>query len=83
MQDPTLDEMKDFLKSLTIYEADEFDIACAIYYFASDWHSGQFSNLYSVLCTCGYTPGRLETGIDSVSDTAAMLLGELEAHYGK
>ena len=80
MQDPTYDEMETFLKTLTIYEASEFDIACAIYWFSSLWHSGQWSNLYSALCRSEYSPGACET--EPSSDTVeGMLLGELEAKF--
>lgn len=80
MQDPTYEEMETFLKTLTIYEASEFDIACAIYWFSSLWHSGQWSNLYSALSTSPYRPGACET--EPSSDTLeGMLLGELETKF--
>lgn len=34
----------------------------AIYWFALDWHTGQTSNLYSVLSTSPFTPGPLDDG---------------------
>lgn len=80
MQDPTYDEMETFLKTLTIYEASEFDIACAIYWFSSQWHSGQWSNLYSALSTSPYKPGACET-VPSSETVEGMLLEELESHY--
>jgi hypothetical protein len=57
LSDPTRDEM---LSALAQSSADEFDIEAAIYWFASDWHSGQWSNLYSALCTSPYKPGLSE-----------------------
>ena len=38
----------------------DFDFESALYYLATNWHSGQWSELYSILSTSGYKPGRLE-----------------------
>lgn len=57
--DPTLAEMQELLDEGGFEES---DIAEAIYWFASDWHSGQMSNLYSALLHCGHRPGPLATG---------------------
>jgi len=35
----------------------KFDVEAAIYWFASDYHSGQWSDLYSILSTSDYYPG--------------------------
>ena len=80
MQDPTYEEMETFLKTLKIYDASEFDIACSIYWFSSQWHSGQWSNLYSALSTSPYKPGSCET-VPSNETVEGMLLEELESHY--
>jgi hypothetical protein len=53
--DPTIEELRSFLAS-----ADEFEREAAIYWFASDWHSGQWSNLYMAVCASEYRPGALE-----------------------
>lgn len=66
LKDPSLDEMTAFLSR---QGADEYDAAVAIYWFASQWHGGQWSNLYSALCSCGFEPGpiaRLERETESV-----------------
>lgn len=68
MPDPTLSEMIDVLRehyalSNVDYIRDinnDFDVAQAIYWFCADYHSGQTSNLYSVLCGSKYRPGCLE-----------------------
>jgi hypothetical protein len=57
--DPTIDEMREALTDLVPY-ADEFTTEAAIYWFASDYHSGQGSDLYKALCASPYTPGALE-----------------------
>jgi hypothetical protein len=57
--DPTIDEMRETLTDLVPY-ADEFTTEAAIYWFASDYHSGQGSDLYKALCASPYTPGALE-----------------------
>jgi hypothetical protein len=54
--DPTVSEMRAFLRQIDC-EADEFDVEGAIYWFSSDWHGGQWSNLYSALSTSDYRPG--------------------------
>src|SRR5688572_16347993 len=59
--DPTRDEMLAYLNSQLV-EMDEFDKEGAIYWFANHYHSGQWSNLYSVLSTSQYRPGRMESG---------------------
>ena len=65
--DPT---KKELLKSLvagfgqaTIREG-IFDAEEAIYWLASDFHGGQWSNLYSVLSTSKFRPGRCSNGPD-------------------
>jgi hypothetical protein len=63
MQDPTHQEMFDFLAQQCAGEEDiRFDIEEAIYWFANDYHGGQGSNLYSSLCTSEYQPGLLTQG---------------------
>jgi hypothetical protein len=61
MSDPTLEEI---LAALDNPSDDDADVYCAIYWFANDWHSGQWSNLYSVLSTSPYRPGMCERGPD-------------------
>ena len=60
MCDPTGEELRRTLARDYPY-ADEFTTEAAIYWFANDWHSGQWSNLYSVLSTSPYKPIILET----------------------
>jgi len=60
MQDPTADNMRAMLREIySPHEADDFDIEAAIYWFASHYHGGQWSNLYSALSTSQYRPGPL------------------------
>ena len=68
--DPTADEMRKFLHEdiETPTDTDEtFSIEAAIYWFATDWHSGQSSNLYSALSTSQYKPGMTESAPDCIS----------------
>ena len=61
MNDPTREEMLRFLQEHTDHESGcEFNIECAIYWFAADNHGGQGSNLYSVLSASEYKPGIME-----------------------
>ncbi len=81
MLDPTHDEMMAVLEEYPYFnESDAFDWERAIYWFASDWHSGQLSNLYSVLSTSKYKPGALENCIDPASE-AHELYVELEEAF--
>lgn len=69
------------LPKFKIYDFDEFDIEGAIYWYASNYHSGQDSELYSALSMSDYTPGRNESSPNS--DLMEMAYGELECHFGK
>jgi len=61
-KDPTYKEMKKYLdKFKKSYEADDIDVESAIYWYASNNHTGQSSNLYSALSTSDYKPGRMES----------------------
>lgn len=63
MKDPNRQELLTAVKQMPFYcELDDFDSEEAIYWFASDWHSGQSSNLYSVLSTSEYRPGPMAHG---------------------
>ena len=46
----------------TVTKDNYFDIAQGLYWFATDWHGGQNSQLYSLLSTLGYSPGAMENG---------------------
>ena len=83
-EDPTRKEMEKFLESKKkALEAEEFDVQVAIHYYASEYHSGQSSNLYSALSTSKYKPGRSESSADDVSDQAGMLYNELQDKFGR
>ena len=61
MNDPTRNQMILHLMRHCPY-ADSFDTEAAMYWFASDWHNGQSSNLYMALCKSPYHPSMLENG---------------------
>jgi hypothetical protein len=58
-----------------------FDMEAAIYHFATDYHSGQSSELYSILSTSDYRPGMMSRGIESESETVKMLYKSLEEKF--
>ena len=60
--DPSRQEMIDYIRKVYGREADEFDIEEAIYWFANHYHGGQSSNLYSALSTSEYRPGPMTNG---------------------
>jgi hypothetical protein len=81
MKDPTYDELLEYLEQeFTPDMADEMDRECAIYWFASDYHSGQQSNLYSALSTSLYSPGPLERGPKWMAE---ILYEALETEFGE
>ena len=57
--DPTREEMLATLATQCPY-ADEFTTEAAVYWFANDWHGGQWSDLYAALSASPYRPGVLE-----------------------
>jgi len=61
---------------LRLDDIDDADIACGAYWFAADYHPGQFSGLYEALSMSQYKPGPLECGPEG-SDGAKMAY---EAH---
>lgn len=65
MMDPTQDDMVIALHSSGITDTGEdcgFEIAEATYWFASDYHGGQNSNLYAALSSNPFRPGPLASG---------------------
>jgi hypothetical protein len=82
LPDPTRNEMLTFLCGFWPYEAEQFDREAAIYWFATEWHSGQWSNLYSALSTSPYSPGPIANGREPDS-MGEMLLAELRQEYGR
>jgi len=82
IKDPTGDEMRAFLRDLFGPELDAFDIEGAIYWFASDYHGGQWSNLYSVLSTSQFRPGPISTGPEPES-MASDAYAALESEYAQ
>ena len=68
-----------------LYDVDDpcytFDMEAAIYWYASDWHDGQWSDLYAILSTSEYVPGILTSGADDVSETCAELYEVLEREF--
>jgi hypothetical protein len=80
--DPTIEEMRKTLKSIPFAdEHDELDREAAIYWFASEYHGGQGSTLYSALCASPYTPGRLTRDISNEGDGAQYCYGNLVREY--
>lgn len=54
-------------------EGTDPDIEAAIYWYASDYHSGQSSDLYEILCLSPYSPGPLENSpSDDVDNSSNM-----------
>lgn len=76
-------EMVDFLKKEFGGEADDFDVEAAIWWFANDYHGGQWSDLYSILSTSEFKPGRSHHSVKDEGDMAEMMYEALEKRYSK
>jgi len=61
-------------------DSNAFDFAEAIYWFASDYHGGQWSNLYETLSASEYRPGPISVGPEPDSQ-AALMYAELESEF--
>ena len=48
--------------------SDRFDIEEAIYWYASDYHSGQASELYHILSTSPFNPGPMSHGPEGMAE---------------
>lgn len=81
ISDPDREEMLQYLKSQFGSEANEDDAEVAIYYFASDYHGGQSSNLYSVLSTSPYRPGPI-SNVESEGELVKMMYDALVDEFG-
>lgn len=79
--DPTHNEMCEHLYNTFGRETDVFDVETAVYWFASDWHGGQWTNLYKALCVSDYRPGRMVNGVEDESEISMDLYKELEAEF--
>jgi hypothetical protein len=84
LPDPTADEMRGFLTEkyakLIDLEESSGDIEAAIYWFAYEWHGGQFTNLYSALSTSPYSPGPCTTR-ERETDMVRDMVCDLEEKY--
>ncbi len=75
--------MMDFLRqSYGTEEGFEHDAEAAIYWFANDWHSGQASELYSILSTSPFSPGPIST-LESEGELVKMMYEDLEARFSR
>ena len=56
-----------FITFLDDIEATKFDIMEALYRFCSDYHEGQFSDKYRIMCETQFSPGPLSRGPEEVA----------------
>ena len=83
MSDPILKELQDIAAQYCDGPVnDDIDAWRAIYWYCANWHGGQSSNLYSVLSTAPYNPGRLENGVES-GDMSGIIYDSLESEFNK
>ncbi len=73
IQDPSKDEMFNYLRQMYGNEEGFRDDAeVAIYWFANFYHGGQSSNLYSALSTSRFSPGQMAKGPEPRSSEEMM-----------
>lgn len=81
------EEMKEYLKNefkgLEDVNSQDFnfDMEAAIYWFSTDYHSGQSSDLYSISSTSEYNPSIMSKGIESEPENVKMLYQALEEKF--
>ena len=81
LSDPSKDEMLEYLRnSYGNEEGFEDDAEIAMYWFANFYHGGQSSNLYSVLSTSRFSPGRSANGPEKDSLNQIMYV-DLVLHF--
>lgn len=83
--DPTKQEIYEFLEGPECPWAEEalndcFSEAEAIYWFAANYHGGQWTNLYEVLSQSKYKPGPLSNGPE-IGSIGELLYEELVQHF--
>lgn len=89
--DPTLDEMREYLAGAGFYDSAvngslpkgfelDGDAEAAIYFYASDYHGGAGSNLYSALSSSPYCPGPIST-LESEGEGAQICYAALDARF--
>jgi hypothetical protein len=49
---------------ITVNEENYFDAAQALHWYCVNYHTGQYSDLYSIQCRLGYKPGSHESGCE-------------------
>lgn len=60
-------------------ENSDFDREAAIYWFASDYHGGQASELYEVLSTSEFSPGLTHNSVRDEGELAEEMYNALES----
>lgn len=83
MQDPTRDEMIEFLREnySSAWEEIETDAEAAIYWYAERNHGGQWSNLYSALSCSPFNPGPVAT-LERADGMERELFADLCSKFG-
>lgn len=80
--DPTKEEMQHVItKWLSGSDIDELYHEAAMYWFASDFHSGQSSNLYSALSMSQYNPGPMTNKIENENEVTQELYYTLYDYF--
>ena len=84
MNNPTKEELLESIPQ--IYKDEEgFDteVEVALYWFATHYHSGKFSHLYSILSTSEYTPGHGQMSIEGEGFLAEEIYHHFVERFGK
>ena len=64
-------------------KGDLFNLADGLYWYCSEWHSGQWSDEYSVLSTLNYSPSPLASGVEEETAAHEVYLQLVDANQTK
>lgn len=64
-------------------EGFETEVVVALYWFATHYHSGQFSHLYSIISSSEYKPGEGQMSINDEGFLAEELYYHFVERFGK
>ena len=82
LHDLMVDHLKKQFGALVDWEEGaDFDVEAAIYWFASDYHEGQWSQLYEVLSESEFSPGPTHRSVKNEGEQAEMFYDELVATF--
>lgn len=83
LKNKMMEYLKNKFRGLMNVESEDFNFSAeaAIYWFATDYHGGQWSELYSILSSSKYKPSILSNNVTSEPEDVQELYSALEDKY--